>query len=63
MAKDTPDLLRASEKLMEYLSFMVITKNKKYPFRPSLEGEKALCELGEAIAKSKGVLLCQRTAK
>lgn len=49
-----PRLLSMAESVMNYLQFMVATEQKKYPFRPSPQGQTVLRYLAEAIAEAKG---------
>lgn len=50
------ELLEACRNLMDYLAFMTITRNKKYPFRPGPEGLQTLKNLEAAIVKSEEVI-------
>jgi hypothetical protein len=45
------DLTKAATDLMDYLAFMVATSNRRYPFRPSPEGETKLAALRDAIQR------------
>ena len=45
-------LLQAAREVGDHLAFMYAVNNRKYPFRPSPEGERKLAALRDAIAEA-----------
>lgn len=52
----TEVLASTARTVMDYLGFMAATGNRKYPFRPSPEGELKLTSLGKAIKETEDYL-------